>query len=143
MSQVFSQCCFSSLTDSVVLWCISLFIQKTLAPGIRCGPGDDGLTALTVVGSGSPLASLPLLVAGWRRPPCRMMASTAMALVLLDPVPPRHPWTSLNQVCSEARIQVLLTLEGHRPRAWREPPAWAALLRLVELIRVCPWDFIL
>lgn len=52
-----------------------------LAPGIRCGPQDEELTDLSKIGSGSPLASLPLVVAGWRRSPCRMMTGTAMALV--------------------------------------------------------------
>ena len=50
---------------------------------------------------------------------------------------------SAHQVCSEARIQGFFTLEGHLPRSGSESPAWAAQIRLVELIRVCPWDFIL
>lgn len=63
----------------------------------------------------------PLVVAGWRCPPCRMMAQTALATVLLDTVPPRHQWASLHQLCSEARIQGFLTLEGHLPRAEGNP----------------------
>ena len=40
-----------------------------LAPGIRCGPQNEELTDLSKIGSGSPLASLPLVVAGWRHSP--------------------------------------------------------------------------
>lgn len=63
-----------------------------LGPGIRCGPQDEVLTDVSQIGSGSPLASLPLVAAEWRRSPCRMMVGMAVALVPPASVPPGHPW---------------------------------------------------
>ena len=103
MSQVFHWFCFF---PALILLSFGAFLYSFcrcdgalpvcqvlgLGPGIRCGPQDVVLTLVSKIGSGSPLASLPLVVAGMRHSPCRTTVGTAVALVPPASVSPGHPW---------------------------------------------------